>query len=379
MIKISSTIPKLLFCIAILFLISCSSNSDNSSPPNEYSRSFMPMSAENIANIEEINLWKVMDEGTPISLIQYDLSLNRITAISEQPDMTIVLAVEAGETIFQNVINVPNFRAFTFDEKGEKLLGAMSGQMLDEQGLLLDYLQWTGIWDTRSGVLEYCVSGSCKADYNDDPVTADIGATMDPKAENIVEYGFYGFTIDNLSENPYSGLASINSMDADYWWHIGAIAIDSQNNRQAIIFQEGRIVLEKILEPSNWPFSGVDDVIKRGDENELQPIQSALFDQRGKWLAIVRGEELSIWNVSGWKKEVVFTDQIGNIRGMSFNPSGELLFVGTADQIRVIGLKEKKAIHEIPTPGITSLNISADNRLLFWGDENGTVHAWGIP
>ncbi len=103
-----------------------------------------------------------------------------------------------------------------------------------------------------------------------------------------------------------------------------------------------------------------------------------MFDQNGRWLAIVRGQDLVIWQVSGWKREV-FREQVGNINGMRFSPLGELLFVGLENKIKVIGLKEKDIIFEFTTPGITSLDISDDNQLLFWGDESGVVHIWGIP
>jgi hypothetical protein len=35
-------------------------------------------------------------------------------------------------------------------------------------------------------------------------------------------------------------------------------------------------------------------------------------------------------------------------------------------------------IKEFATPKITSLSISSDNRLLIWGDREGTIHVWGV-
>ena len=290
----------------------------------------------------------------------------------------VLFSIDREETIAQQIVDIPNLRVLDIDKEGEKLLVGMLDQRLNEQGKPREYFHWLAIWNTTSGSLDQCLTGSCigKLTDPDQRADADIGAVMG--AETVVAYDEFSYSMEKLSPKVGADISLVNSPEADYWWHIGKIAINSHHNQLAIAFEEGRIDFEKINGSENWPLKGV-EVLEQGDKNQLEPVQFALIDPSGNWLSIIRGKNLSIWNVGGWIKKGTFNDQIDGVNGMNFNPSGELLFIATDDHIRIIGLKQKKIVFEMQTPGIKSLNISDDNRLLFWGDENGTVHVWGLP
>jgi hypothetical protein len=375
MIRTYRNTVMLLICM-LLLLASCNSRSDEESRQNEFSQSFVPLRVDTVDRLEEIDAWGIMERGGAVSLIRHNLALNRLTVISEKNQKVELFSVERGESITQQIVDIPNLRVLGIDEKGEKLLVGMSDQTLNEQGEPREYFHWFAIWNVTSGSLDRCISGSCIGELTDpDKIAyADIGAVMD--AETVVAYDEDSFVVTILSPEGGGDISLVNSPDADYWWHIGRVAVNSDQNRLAIVFQEGGITLRKVNETGNWPLAWI-DVLEQGEKNQLQPIQDATLDPRGRWLAIVRGQDLVIWQVSGWKREV-FREQIGNVHGMRFNPSGQLLLVRRDDAISVIGLEERKAVFEMPTPGITSLDISDNNRLLFWGDENGTVHFWGI-
>jgi WD40 repeat protein len=207
--------------------------------------------------------------------------------------------------------------------------------------------------------------------------SSDIGATIDFNGETVVTYNEDAYRVIKLSNSSYSGFALVNSPDADYWWHIGKMAMDSRHSRLAIVFQEGRITVEGILAPRIFPLSRI-DVLENGTKHELQPVEFAAFDPSGKWLAVVRADELSIWSVANWKKAIIYQAPIRNVSGIEFNPSGELLFVATDNEIRAIGLEKKELIFEFDAPGVSSLHVDEDNRLLFWGDEEGVIHIRGV-
>jgi len=377
MIRTERITVRLLICM-LLLLTSCNSYSDDEMPHNEFSHRFTPLRVDTVDGLAEIGAWEIMGRGNAISLVKHNLVLNRLTVISEQIQKIVLFAIEKEETIAQQIVDIPNLRVLDIDEVGDKLLVAMAGRMRNDQGKPRDFFHWVGIWSVASGSLDECLSGSCIDEMTDpDHIEkADIGAVMD--AETVVAYDEYSYRFAILSPENGGGISLINSPDSDYWWHIGKIALNSNRSQLAIVFQEGRIVLEKISEHNNWPLKGF-EVLEKGVENSLQPIQNVVFDQSGKWLSIIRGKRLSIWSVSGWIKKETFSDQIDDVQEMKFNPSGELLFIMIDDHIRIIGLEEEKVVFELHTPGITSLDISDDNRLLFWGDENGTVHVWGIP
>ena len=365
------------FLVGILLLLTCcESNSNEELPLTEFSQQYVPLRVDTVDELAEIDAWKIMDKGDPISLIQHNLVLNRLTVCSEQTKKVFLFAIDRKETISQHIVDVPNLRILGVNEEGDKLLIGMSGITWNEQGKPRQYYHWVALWNILSGSIDECFSGSCTEKRTDpDKIeNADIGAVMD--AETVVAYDEYSYRTAILSPEGGGGVALVNSPDSDYWWHIGKIAVNSDQNRLATVFQEGKIELYKISENNILPFAWV-AFLEHGKKNQLQPIQDAAFDPSGNWLAIVRGQDLINWRVKGWKREV-FREQIGNVHGIRFNPLGELLFIIRDDAIIVIGIKEKKAVFEMQTPGITSLEISNDNRLLFWGDENGTVHVWGI-
>jgi hypothetical protein len=156
----------------------------------------------------------------------------------------------------------------------------------------------------------------------------------------------YGY-LWKLSPDDGGGLALVNRR-TDYWWHNGKIAINSQHNQLVIVYEEGRIDIRKIYESGNWPIS-IGDILAKGGKNQLEPVPFALIDPGGNWLAIVR-EVLSIWNIGMDKR--AYQDQIDSIDDMKFNPTGELLFLAIDNQIRIIGLKEKKYISSIQTQAL---------------------------
>jgi hypothetical protein len=319
-----------------------------------------------------------METGDPISLIKHNLNLNRLTVISEPTQKVVLFAIEGEETIAHQAVDIPNLRVLGIDEGGEELLVGRSGQRLNDHGKPQEYFHWIGLWNILSGSLDQCYTWPCTGELTDpDQIAyAYIGAVIDDKTEVTYSEGSYLTTISSPENG--GGVALVNSPDADYWWHIGKMAANSDQNRLAVVFQEGGITLYKISEPDSWwPLAWI-DVLEKGEENQLQTVYEAIFDLGGKWLAIVRGQDLIIWQVSGWKREV-FREQVGNLHGMKFNPSGELLFIGRDNEINVISLQKRRMIFEMQASGITTLDISDDNRLLFWGDEHGTVHAWGIP
>lgn len=364
----------------LLLFARCNAPSDEELPPNEFSQRYAPLRVDTVDGMVEIGAWEIMEKGEAISLIQHNLVLNRLTVISEQAKKVVLFAIEGEETVAQQVVDIPNLRVLDVDEEGEKLLVGRSGQRLNEQGELQEYFHWFVIWNVISASRDECisVSGTCAGELTDpDKIAyADIGAVMD--AETVVAYDEYSYVETILSPENGGGISLINSPDSDYWWHIGRIAVNSDQNRLAVVFQEGGVELYKITEPENWwPLAWI-DVLEKRKENQLQPIQHAIFDSSARWLAIVRGQELTIWQLSDWKRKV-FQRQVGNVHGMHFNPLGELLFIGRDDAISVISLEERSVVFEMQTPGIISLDISDDNRLLFWGDGSGTVHVWGIP
>ena len=362
-----------LFIVATL-LTACTGKTISTSSAtkiNSFTYTFLPLDSENIGKLEEVSSWNIMN--APISLLKYNNPSNNLIAVSEENKKIVKLDVQTGKTTSYDIENVSNFRAIGFDAKGEKLLGAGLRVDLKNLGGVKGGIDWLALWDVNSGLQLECVIGFCS-----DSASLELnltGSSADLDNGIIVDFSEGGYSIN---ADKYSGGALINSPDADYQWRIGNIAIDSHNKRLAIVYQEGRIELTAIKPYDIGNFSIIGPALEKGDKGQLQPVHAALFDRTGKWLAIVRGEQLSIWDVDGWFKKVVYLENVGVIHGIGFSPSSKFLFLATDDKIKIINLDKNKLEAELDSPNITSLDISEDNRLLFWGDKNGTIHLYGV-
>jgi hypothetical protein len=166
----------------------------------------------------------------------------------------------------------------------------------------------------------------------------------------------------------------------DYWWNIGHIAYDHVNQRYAIIYQEGRVETESLAQINVGPFSfsSFSTGLTEGTEGEFADIPVALFDPSGNWLAYIRADQLIIWRFDQNSRQPFFETEIHDAHSLLFDQTGKLLFVALKDKIVILDVSQKKMVAEYSTPGITSFNLSEDNRLLIWGDESGAIHIWGI-
>ena len=377
MIRIHRKVLFNLICI-LAFLTSCNSYSNDNQRSNSASEKYKPLQVDTIDNMAEIATWNVLERGTTVTHVQHNFALNRLTVVGEQTNKLVLFDIDKEEIIDQQNIDIPDLRVLDIDKTGENLLVGMSGQALDEQGAVRNFFHWIGVWNVEARALDACLSISC-TDKLTDPdhiILADIGAVID--AETVVSYNENSYAMTTLSPESSGKAVLINSPDADYWWHIGKMAINSSQNQLAIVFQEGRIVLQEIVTHNLLPLKNF-EVLENGNGNQLQQVQNLILDTHGKWLATIIGKRLSIWKIGSWVKKKVYREQIGDTHGMTFNSSGDLLFVAVNDHIQIIGLQNAKVILEIQTPNISSFDISKDNQLLFWGDENGIIHMWGIP
>lgn len=378
---------KFYFCcslfvpIIVLLLSSCRPASGESVNANEFSRNFVPFNLENVKKLENIVTWQTTEAKSPISKIQYSISKNKLTIASDETGTITVIDVGTGSVISQIVLGLSNFHTFNITSDGSFLLGGVQYEEVLKK--TTNRYEQIAVWNASTGLIEECVSEGCSTDTGD--ISEDeiyLGAIMDNAFENLVSFDedTYLFSVYSNNELAYSGIALINSPDSDDWKKIGDIAIDSTNHRLAIIFQEGEIQLDTITSSDKTSLIPLkfSERLNRDDDNQPQEIQKSIFDVNGRWLAVVIGDNLAVWDVDGWGKKQLLAHEVGQIHGLSFDMEGALLFVGGKDQILIFGLRNKEIIAQLNTPNISTFCISEDNRLLFWGDDEGNIHVWAI-
>lgn len=372
---------KLLALIITSILSGCSPASGELININEFSRNFEPFDLENVKNLENITEWQTAKTISPVSKIQYSISRNEITAISDESGIIMVIDAGTGSIVSQTVLGLSNFYTFNISSDGDLLLGGIRY----EGGLkkTISRYEQIAVWNTSTGLIEKCLSGRCLADIGEiSEDETDLGAVADNMFENLVTFDEDVYSFDTYSNNKlaYSGIRLVNNPDSNDWKKIGDIAIDLTNHRLAIIFQEGEVQLDTISHSDNTSFIPLrfSERLNIYEGNQPQEIQRSVFDIDGHWLAVVRGGRLAVWDVDGWLKKQPFSYEVGQIHGLSFDMRGDLLFVVVEDQILIFGLRDKGIIAQLNAPNISTLCISEDNRLLFWGDNEGIVHVWGV-
>jgi len=350
--------------------LACSQNYNTKLATSEFTKNFPPLTLENVVKIGEIASWTVID-NSPVSNISFNTLVNRLIVVSEQTMKVTTMNVETGEKTSDRNIGTSQLRILGITENGDKLLVGAINQNIENK------LRWIAIVDTNTGQLINCLSASCGNQDISSPPPDDIGGIMDSKGDFVVIYNEDSYTLIKQLPDEYASIVLVNSPEEDYWWHIGRIAIDTKGKRLAVIFQEGRIAIQKMPSPQVFPLVNSGKILANGTQGILQNVKFATFDPDGRWLAILQGEELIIWRVSGLNKEV-YRGVEANVTNITFSPFGGLLFISTKNEIKIFALSEGRFVSKIDTHDTTAIKISEDNRILFTGDNSGVIHMWGV-
>jgi WD40 repeat protein len=157
------------------------------------------------------------------------------------------------------------------------------------------------------------------------------------------------------------------------------IAFDVQGEFFAAADESGKVAVYPFRPPA-YPKQAY-AVIEKPSRLGPRPLALA-FDQRRRWLAGVRGTELIVWNLQSPWYERQLEVAVGSVSGLTaslaFDPSGNLLGVGTANGWQIWDVKDKKLLAQ-GTGQVYAVTFSPDGRLFAWGDANGVVHLWGVP
>jgi len=158
------------------------------------------------------------------------------------------------------------------------------------------------------------------------------------------------------------------------------IAFDALGEFFAAADEAGKVAIYP-FQPPEYPKVAQAIIEKPGKELGPRPLALA-FDPRRRWLAGVRGTELVVWDLQSSKSkrqlEASVGESAGLTAGLAFDPSGNLLGVGTANGWQLWDVNEKQLIAEGTGVEVYAVTFSPDGRLFAWGDSSGAVHIWGV-
>jgi hypothetical protein len=158
------------------------------------------------------------------------------------------------------------------------------------------------------------------------------------------------------------------------------IAIDAQGAFFAAADEAGQVGVY-LFEPLNYP-KQPQLVLRQPSQLGPRPLALA-FDPRRHWLAEVRGNQLTVWNLQAASNRAQLSASLGEVMGLSaslaFNPQGDLLAVGTASGLQLWDVQGKALVAQLTETGVYAVAFGDDGRRLAWGDAEGTIHVWGLP
>jgi WD40 repeat protein len=153
-------------------------------------------------------------------------------------------------------------------------------------------------------------------------------------------------------------------------------AFDPSHDRYAIAFRDGEVLIKKSGQEDS--LLGLSHYLGKYKDGTGDEVAALSFSPNGQLLARIQGKVLTVWVVTVLSGKTQLEHDISNGRLIAFDQSSKMLFVGTVNGVEVWGVKDGRLLGEYTTPGITSLSVSLDNRLLIWGDKSGAIHVWGL-
>ena len=320
------------------------------------------------------------ENGGSAIKIAYLSDSNTILAVYDDGSV-LTWDVETLSVVTRYRVDIASTVGLEFDKSGSLLMAAGHRYVAELHAQMTELVSSIAIWSTGAGEKAHCLSFTCDPTGEIPLSTGNpawkIGAILNPAGEWSLLYSEYNITVQALTGQGGDQAFQINAPDDEYWWHIGKVAFDEVHQRFAIVYQEGRIELRLLGESTIGGLSVGDPIVSDGTRNEMKPVTHATFDPSGRRLAVVRNNELAIWNLEGEIQYALVSDAQGVIT-VTFDRSGQLLIVAATDLVTMWDVEERVVVAQIETPNVSTLSISQDNRLLLWGDSEGKVHVWGI-
>jgi WD40 repeat protein len=336
-------------------------------PPSDFGRAYGPLDGRTVVALSEALALKPLDSPSPVAKVGFLASDNIFVATYVEPGVVIGWNATTSEVAFNHDLGIVTAKGLAFVSSARYLIGATERVFKTNRfKYTTEYIDAIALWDVTMGELIKCITYPCQG--NESVGDGFLGITVAPDGTWLAISSEGGLSLSGFLNDTPNIHYTINDPDALYQWRLGNVAFDSRHRRYALVFQEGRIYL------SDGEFSTQYRVMANGNEGHGLPVTDAQIDPTGQWLVITRGDTTSIWGLEAG--EVHFDISTSN-PVITFDKDGKMLFLGDNDKLTIYDLEAKSQLAEYEMPGITSLSISEDNRLVIIGDDLGQIHVWG--
>ena len=242
------------------------------------------------------------------------------------------------------------------------------------------------IWDLEKEKIVECRGPGC-ASWGGRPgdTSPRAGFLLSPNENLLVDYR----TTDVRWRN-YVG--TISDIEFDYIfiedYHIGKVVFNNAGNLLALAAEEGLIQIHqfpeikrierKIGSGGSLVFGVLSKKNLSNIDNIAKNISDLKFSNTQNFLAEVWGNNIVIWDITRFTDKPLFSFQLQNTNVIEFSIFDDMLIAGTNEGLVLIDIKKQRIATNYPVGEVTQLLLSQDGTLLFWGDDKGDLHIWGI-
>jgi WD40 repeat protein len=363
--------------LLLLFWGMTCSNLSACTPPkgetdNIYTEKFSILSPANVTDVQDLDSLSYLGAGS-VGGLGFRSSDGLLLAAYLGDGFLRGWDLSTKTMAFEHKLSLVSSTGLEFDVAGDYIIGPQYSQMRDDDYYMQEYIGGVGLWETTSGNLVLCLDSICNEPLGSENLQ-DIGAAIDPTGTKVVVFDHNVFLLIDIKTSN-SSINLVNSPENIFgltsWEPLG----------KSIFNRDGeKLYIARLLGTVNVSggFPDLRELISKTSEVYM-PVEAIALDSEDKHFARIQGGRLNVWQLGLFNNQLLYESEIPNGKLLSFDKSGDLLFVGTENTILILDIENQKLIKEIPAIDLSVIFISPDNRLVFWGDKNGIIHIWGIP
>lgn len=338
------------------------------SPPNLWGGKPIPppITESSFLNASEVSQIIVGNEVGPISKIHYAQNSGDLLIVTGGDGFLRRIDGETLKVEQEFNLGIISGEATSFSLGGELVLGARMSKSSNVYSEETQFFGDIGVWDTISGEKVACVDLVCSQGEPWQP--SYLGASLNANGTRVLRYTPLVYSIIEIENGGEAVSVQINDPESDSRRTLCEVTFDPSMKRLALAYSNEEVELR----------GGIPYTVKGNTNTNLDCQNDLAFSSDGRLMAQLRSDQLTVWRLGLLKGKLLFSEPLTTAMSIKWSPGQQLIYVVTEDRLNLFSVETKSFVGELKTPSISAVEISSDNRLLFWGDAFGVIHVVAV-